>query len=188
MSANRLRLPADLFGLADPRRSLLIETEGNPCICGTATTMIGPGTETHAGRLDCHGCGKFRTWLPRDTLNFITACINASGLPTESIIYRNRTIQIGAEKMTAAEKGFKTKPNTGALFRNDQKEKDADRDYAGSIDVNGVSHWVSGWIKVSQKGTKYLSLSVKPKEPADKAKASGGAPFNDAVPFAPEWR
>jgi hypothetical protein len=181
MSANRLRLPAALFGLADPRCSLLIETKGNPCICGTATTMIGPGTETHAGRLDCCGCGKFRTWLPRDTLNFITACINASGLPTEPIIYRNRTIQIGDEKMTASEKGFQTKPNTGALFRNDQKEKDADRDYSGSLDVNGVEHWVSGYLKTSKAGKKYLSLSVKPKE--ESASAKPKPDFNDEISF-----
>jgi hypothetical protein len=173
-----------------PRRGLLIETGGSPCICGTATTMIGPGTETHAGRLDCYGCGKFRTWLPRDTLNFITACINASGIPTEPIIYRNRTIQIGDEKMTASEKGFQSKPGTGALFRNTEKAKDTDRDYSGSINIGYTEFWLSGYLKVSKAGTKYLSLSAKPKEDNGKAKpkASGGAPFNDEVPFGPEWR
>jgi hypothetical protein len=182
MSANRLRLPADLFGLADPRCSLLIETKGKPCICGTAATMIGPGTETHSGRLDCCGCGKFRTWLPRDTLNFITACINTTGMPTEPIIYCNRTIQIGDEKMAASEKGFQTKPNTGTIFRNTDKQKDEDRDYSGSLNVAGAGEfWVSGWIKVSQRGTKYLSLSVKPKQEA--AKSAGAAPFNDAITF-----
>jgi hypothetical protein len=182
MSANRLRLPADLFGLTDPRCSLLIETEGNPCICGTAATMIGPGTETHAGRLDCCGCGKFRTWLPRDTLNFITACINASGLPTEPIIYRDRTIQIGDEKMTASEKGFQSKPNTGALFRNMEKAKETDRDYSGSINIGGTSEfWLSGYLKVSKAGTKYLSLSAKPKE--ESASSKPKPDFDDEITF-----
>lgn len=55
--------------------------------------------------------------------------------------------------------------NTGLLFNNqDRKEKDTDRDYGGSINVDGVDYWLSGWIKISNKtGAKFVSLSVQPK-------------------------
>ena len=150
--------------------------------------MIGPGTETHAGRLDCYGCGKFRTWLPRAVCSFVTACINAAG--TLTLIQssnRDRTITVGDQQMAAPEKGFQSKPDTGALFRNGDKQNDEDRDYSGSLNVDSADYWISGWIKVSKKGTKYLSLSIKPKdEPA--TKAGGRPPLNDEIPFAPEWR
>jgi hypothetical protein len=67
--------------------------------------------------------------------------------------------------------------NRGALFRDDRKTKDEDRDYSGSINIDGVEYWLSGRVKTSKKGTKYLSLSVKPK----------GAPVPDkSKPLADE--
>jgi hypothetical protein len=57
----------------------------------------------------------------------------------------------------------------GALFRNDKKlDGDDDRlpDYGGTIDVAGAKFWINGWIKTSKTGSKFLSLSVKPKEAA----------------------
>jgi hypothetical protein len=57
--------------------------------------------------------------------------------------------------------------NRGALFNDaENKAKDEDRDYAGTLNVDGREFWLSGWVKVSKKGTKYLSLSVKPKDAA----------------------
>jgi hypothetical protein len=77
----------------------------------------------------------------------------------------------------------------GVLFRNEQKDSETDRDYGGSLNVNGVDYWLSGWIKVSTKGTKYLSLSIKPKEqkaaqnkPAAEPKP-GARNFDDPLPF-----
>jgi hypothetical protein len=164
----------------DPRCGLLVQLEGNPCSCGETMTVIGPGTETHAGRLDCYGCGKFRLWLPREICSFVTACINAAGRPTEPIVYRDRSITIGDEKMTAPEKGFQTKPNTGALFRDERKANEEDRDYSGAINISGTEYWLSGWIKQSKKtGKKYLSITVKPKEAAAQPKPD----FNDEIPW-----
>jgi hypothetical protein len=60
---------------------------------------------------------------------------------------------------------FQQKPNRGSLFRNDDKSKDEDRDYSGSLNVEGREYWLSGWINETKTGTKYLSLSVKPKSP-----------------------
>jgi hypothetical protein len=75
--------------------------------------------------------------------------------------------------------------NRGILFNErDRKSKDDDRDYSGSLNVDGTEYWLSAWIKTSKKGTKFLSLSVKPK---DETTSSGGAPrkrdTDDEIPF-----
>lgn len=76
--------------------------------------------------------------------------------------------------------------NRGALFRNDEKDPndDKDRDYSGSLNVDGTDYWISGYVRTSKSGKKYLSLSVKPKQ--DKPPASNKSradDFEDAVPF-----
>jgi len=76
--------------------------------------------------------------------------------------------------------------NKGALFRNDDKDPndDKDRDYSGSIDVEGTEYWISGWVRTSKNGKKYLSLSVKPKQdkPAASNKSRAGD-FDDMISF-----
>jgi len=57
--------------------------------------------------------------------------------------------------------------NQGALFKNDDKETDNHPDYKGTIQVNGADYWISAWLKTSAKGTKYMSLSVTPRERKD---------------------
>jgi uncharacterized protein (DUF736 family) len=78
--------------------------------------------------------------------------------------------------------------NRGAIFKNDDKQQDNHPDYKGSLNVNGVDLWVSGWLKTSEKtGKKFLSLSVKPKDSAPVKKASkassGFDDFDDSAPF-----
>ena len=78
--------------------------------------------------------------------------------------------------------------NRGAIFKNEDKKQDNHPDYKGSLDVNGVDLWVSGWIKTSEKtGKKFMSLSVKPKESAPVQKASKPSSWfddmGDDVPF-----
>jgi hypothetical protein len=65
---------------------------------------------------------------------------------------------------------FQVRPNTGSIFKNDEKERPEDRDYSGSLNVDGVDHWVSGWVKTAKSGKKFLSLSVKPKQPVANGK------------------
>ena len=55
--------------------------------------------------------------------------------------------------------------NSGALFKNAKKETDKHPDYTGSIVVDGVDHWISGWNNTASTGTKYMGLSVTKKEP-----------------------
>jgi len=77
--------------------------------------------------------------------------------------------------------------NSGSLFKNDRKESEKHPDYKGSINVNGVDYWLSAWIKTSTKGTKFMSLSVKPKEQQQKAPQkqdqSGFDDMDDDLPF-----
>jgi hypothetical protein len=56
--------------------------------------------------------------------------------------------------------------NRGALFKNQQHEKDTDADYRGTINIDGAEFWLNAWIKTSKAGEKYMSLSVRPKEVA----------------------
>ena len=55
--------------------------------------------------------------------------------------------------------------NRGVLFDNDRKEKDTHPDMQGTLNINGVDHWFSGWWKDARDGSEFLSLSIgKPKE------------------------
>jgi hypothetical protein len=84
--------------------------------------------------------------------------------------------------------------NRGVLFKNDRKEKETHADYRGNINVDGVEFWLDAWIKESQKdGKKFMSLSIKPKQPKVAAptqpelspskKAERAADFDDPIPF-----
>ena len=54
--------------------------------------------------------------------------------------------------------------NSGALFKNDRKEKETQPDYKGDITVDGQKFWLSAWLKKSKNGKTFMSLSVKPVE------------------------
>jgi hypothetical protein len=82
--------------------------------------------------------------------------------------------------------------NSGLLAKNKRKEKDTHPDYSGSINVDGVEYWLSGWLKTGKEGSKlagekFFSLSVRQK---DQQRAAAPAPvpapaedFNDDIPF-----
>ena len=56
--------------------------------------------------------------------------------------------------------------NRGALFANKKKETEQHPNMNGSINIEGTEYWISGWTKVSAKGEKFISLSVKKKQDA----------------------
>lgn len=54
--------------------------------------------------------------------------------------------------------------NRGALFPNDRKTPGSRQpDYKGSINIEGVEYWVSGWVKDTTRG-EIVSMSVEKKE------------------------
>jgi uncharacterized protein (DUF736 family) len=77
--------------------------------------------------------------------------------------------------------------DTGALFRNKDKQGGKHPDYKGSLNVSGTEYWISSWLKTSKAGEKYMSLSIQPKAPAKvtpKSREPGeDDDFGDDVPF-----
>lgn len=71
--------------------------------------------------------------------------------------------------------------NRGVLFKNLEKQSEKHPDYRGDIDVNGQQFYLAAWIKESKKGTKYMSLSVKPKLESDRSSPPTGG-RNDPRP------
>lgn len=53
--------------------------------------------------------------------------------------------------------------NSGIVFVNDRKEKEAHPDRTGTACIDGVDYYISGWVKKGAKGS-FLTLSFKKKE------------------------
>lgn len=68
--------------------------------------------------------------------------------------------------------------NRGAIFKNNKKEKETHPDYRGTINVDGVEKEISLWVKTSQKGEQFFSVSIS--EPYKKTETK---PDNDLLPF-----
>lgn len=87
--------------------------------------------------------------------------------------------------------------NSGMLSRNDRKEQDNHPDFKGTINVEGVEYWLSGWTKEGKPGSKmegkkYFSLAVKAKDekptakPVQKQAEKSSKDFSDfdgSIPF-----
>lgn len=60
---------------------------------------------------------------------------------------------------------YEQKDNSGALFKNDKAGNPKRPDYKGKLMVAGKNYQVSGWIRESKQGDKFLSLSVETEQP-----------------------
>jgi hypothetical protein len=86
--------------------------------------------------------------------------------------------------------GFQQRELSGSMFKNDRKEQPNHPDYRGDCLIGGVAYWVSGWIKTTQRGDKFLSMAYTRKADKDQPGGDGGfstppAPslMDDDMPF-----
>lgn len=83
---------------------------------------------------------------------------------------------------------YEIKDNTGSLFPNKDKKTDNHPDRNGSVKIDGVEYWVSGWVKQDKNGNPWLSLAFKRKDsvaakPAPVQKAASRRDIDDEIPF-----
>lgn len=78
---------------------------------------------------------------------------------------------------------------SGALFKNDRKEKDTHPDYKGQCEIDGTEYWISAWLKTSKEGRKFMSLAFEPKDKPkqrqkdERYRAGAPDPADDDIPF-----
>jgi cytochrome b involved in lipid metabolism len=85
---------------------------------------------------------------------------------------------------------YQQRDNSGTLGSNRRKEKETHPSHTGQCTIDGVSYWISAWVKEGPTG-KFFSLSFKPKDNGN-AVASNKQPkqddhqnddFSDDIPF-----
>lgn len=59
---------------------------------------------------------------------------------------------------------YEQKDNTGALFRNDKREKETHPHARGDAMIDGVRYEIGAWTKQDRNGNKFQSLSFKRKD------------------------
>ena len=59
---------------------------------------------------------------------------------------------------------METKNNSGAIFRNDKKDKPSAPDYTGSARINDQEFKLSAWINKSRDGKSYLRILFATKD------------------------
>lgn len=88
--------------------------------------------------------------------------------------------------------------NRGALFKNDKQGNEKRPDYRGPLNVDGKELEMAAWIRKSEKGVTYMSVTVQPKKEqggGDPKGSSQADDFDDPIPFVSsdsrfdvEWR
>jgi hypothetical protein len=70
---------------------------------------------------------------------------------------------------------FEQKDNSGALFRNDKKEKPSQPDHTGTAKIGGKEYRISAWVKEGKSGKKFFSLAFN--EQDERRHESSEAPW-----------
>lgn len=83
---------------------------------------------------------------------------------------------------------YENKPNTGAMFKNENKTTDKHPDYTGTwYDKDGVRHNMAMWLNESANGKKYMSMAGSEWKAAEEksapAKATQANGNDDDLPF-----
>lgn len=67
---------------------------------------------------------------------------------------------------------FEMRDMSGSLFLNDRKNAETHPDWKGRCLINGRSFWMSAWVKRTDKGVQFFSLSFQ--DAVDKPSAQPG--------------
>jgi len=85
--------------------------------------------------------------------------------------------------------------NSGMMLRNENRTKDTQPEFTGSINIEGREFWLSAWVNTGKPGSKidgkrYFSIKVNPKDAPSNAKFATGQQrkwddegFDDEIPF-----
>jgi len=57
-----------------------------------------------------------------------------------------------------------TRLNTGAAWKVKEKKSDKHPGYSGTMNIDGVLYFVDVWVKDTNTGEKFLSMSVKKRD------------------------
>ncbi len=79
---------------------------------------------------------------------------------------------------------FQQKPNSGALFPNDKKEKETHPDMRGDFNIDGVNYWINAWKKSGSRG-EFISFAVEKKKAPDMASKVDSKPVQQKPHRAP---
>lgn len=79
--------------------------------------------------------------------------------------------------------GFEQRELNGSMFKNDKKTLPNHPDYRGDVKVEGKLYWMSGWIKETKAGAKFLSISLTPKDEQSSPAPSRPTFDDDEMPF-----
>lgn len=77
---------------------------------------------------------------------------------------------------------FENKDLTGALFKNEYKQKDSQPDATGTCRINGVDYKIAAWNRTTKNGTKMVSLAFTEANEAPAIK-DGKIDINDEILF-----
>jgi hypothetical protein len=79
--------------------------------------------------------------------------------------------------------------NTGVLFLNNKGDNPKRPDRKGSINIEGVDYWLSGWVR-EKDGKPYMSLKAErkeqqaaPRNPVSSREPQREMPDGDEIPF-----
>jgi len=80
---------------------------------------------------------------------------------------------------------FEQRSNSGALFRNERKEKELQPTHTGTALIDGKEYFISAWTKQSKSGTRFFSLAFTPKMLGDHgdAQENPSAQPDSDIPF-----
>ena len=80
---------------------------------------------------------------------------------------------------------FQHKPNTGSLFKNDDRKTDSHPNARGSALIDGVEYWIASWTNDGKNG-KYQTLKFSRKDEnrsENPQKSPQNDDFSDDIPF-----